>query len=291
MPISLEIVVKVVNMMPDYFEFHDPGHLVDGDLELVLVKKDPFDPATGWVPQYHFEMRQPGENLALGSIRLRIGSGTALRYAGHIGYDVKPEFRGNDYAARASRLLFALAYSHGLKEVYLNVDPQNIASTKTCKKIGAERIETIHLKKVHFPWTAGSRFHRRYRVDLEKALDGKKPEIRVVRPELYIGQAVSIKIDRPLGSLHAYHKEIVFCLNYGYLPAVLSADGDDLDAYLLGVFEPVSEYTGRCIAVITRRDENDPKLVVVPEGKEYSDAQITALTEFLERFHDSYVVR
>ena len=96
----------------------------------------------------------------------------------------------------------------------------------------------------------------------------------MVRPELYIGQTVNIKIDRPLGSLHPYHKEIVFCLNYGYLPAVLSADGDDLDAYLLGVFEPVSEYTGRCIAVIKRRDEDDPKLVVVPEGKEYSDEQI-----------------
>ena len=159
--------------MPDYFEFHDPGHLVDGDLELVLVKKNPFDPATGWVPQYHFEMRHPGENYALGSIRLRIGSSTALRYAGHIGYDVKPEFRGNNYAARASRLLFALAYSHGLKEVYLNVDPQNIPSVKTCEKMGAERTETIHIKKIHFSWAAGTRFHRRYRVDLEKALGEK----------------------------------------------------------------------------------------------------------------------
>ena len=142
--------------MQDYFEFRDPGHLLDGDLELVLVKKDPFDPVTGWVPQYHFEMRHPGENAALGSIRLRIGSSTALRFAGHIGYDVKPEFRGNDYAARASRLLLALAYSHGLKEVYLNVDPQNVASVKTCEKIGAERFETIHLKKD--PFLLGGRY-------------------------------------------------------------------------------------------------------------------------------------
>ncbi len=112
-----------------------------------------------------------------------------------------------------------------------------------------------------------------------------------MKPESFIGKKVRIEIDRPLGSVHPAHEHIWFCLNYGFVPGVLSGDGDDLDAYLLGVFTPMKEYTGKCIAVIRRRDEDDDKLVIVPEGTQYTDNQILALTEFIERFHDSYLVR
>jgi inorganic pyrophosphatase len=111
-----------------------------------------------------------------------------------------------------------------------------------------------------------------------------------VKPEAFIGQKVHIEIDRPLGSVHPEHSNIWFSCNYGYVPGVLGKDGEELDAYLLGVFTPVTVYDGICIAVIRRRDGDD-KLVVVPEGVEYSDEQILALTEFIERFHDSYLVR
>jgi inorganic pyrophosphatase len=109
--------------------------------------------------------------------------------------------------------------------------------------------------------------------------------------ETFIGKKVHIKIDRPLGSVHPIHKHIWFTCNYGYLPGIPGGDGDNLDAYLLGVFMPVTEYSGICIAIIKRRDEDDDKLVVVPEGINYSDEQILVLTEYIERFHNSYVVR
>jgi len=111
-----------------------------------------------------------------------------------------------------------------------------------------------------------------------------------VKPETFIGKKVHIEIDRPLGSVHPEHDNIWFCCNYGYVPGVLSKDDEELDAYLLGVFTPVSAYDGLCIGVIGRRDGDD-KLVVVPEGVDYTDEQILALTEFIERFHDSYLVR
>jgi inorganic pyrophosphatase len=114
---------------------------------------------------------------------------------------------------------------------------------------------------------------------------------REMKPESFIGNNVHIRIDRPLGSVHPEHKDLFFCLNYGYVPSVLSGDNEEMDAYLLGVFTPVAEYTGVCIAVLRRRDEDDHKLIIVPEGVEYSDEQIIALTEFIERYHDSYVVR
>ena len=64
-----------------------------------------------------------------------------------------------------------------------------------------------------------------------------------------------------------------------------------MDAYVIGVFKPLETFTGRCIAVIQRSDDDDDKLVVAPVGKDYSDGQIFALTEFQERFFESSVTR
>jgi inorganic pyrophosphatase len=111
-----------------------------------------------------------------------------------------------------------------------------------------------------------------------------------MKPETFIGKKIHIEIDRPLGSVHPEHDNIWFCCNYGYVSGVLSKDGEELDAYLLGVFTPVSAYDGICIGIV-KRDDGDDKLVVVPEGVDYTDEQILALTEFIERFHDSYLVR
>lgn len=114
------------------------------------------------------------------------------------------------------------------------------------------------------------------------------PEI--TDPYTFLGQHVTITIDRPLGSRHPTHG-FFYLLNYGYIPETLAPDGDEVDAYLLGVFEPVTTFTGKCIAVIHRIDDDDDKLVVVPFGRTYTDEQIVALTEFQERFFQSVIVR
>ena len=80
-------------------------------------------------------------------------------------------------------------------------------------------------------------------------------------------------------------------MNYGFVPDTKAPDGDELDAYVLGVFEPLEEFTGICIAIIHRTDDNDDKLVVVPKGVEYNDDQIRALTEFQEKFFKSEIIR
>jgi len=105
----------------------------------------------------------------------------------------------------------------------------------------------------------------------------------------YIGQTLAIRIDRPLGSPHPEHG-FIYPLNYGCLPGVISPDGEDLDAYLLGVFEPVETYRGVCIAVIRRLDDEDDKLVIAPPGRSYTPDQIRALTEFQERFFASEIL-
>ena len=104
----------------------------------------------------------------------------------------------------------------------------------------------------------------------------------------YIGKIVKVKIDRPLGSKHPKF-DMIYPVNYGYIPGTISEDGEELDAYVLGVFEPIKEFTGKCIAVIKRLNDNDDKLIVVPEDKMYTKEQIRALTEFQERYFKSEI--
>jgi len=106
----------------------------------------------------------------------------------------------------------------------------------------------------------------------------------------FIGKLISVKIDRPLGSRHPQHG-FFYMLNYGYVPGVIAPDGEEQDVYVLGVFEPLEQFKGRCIAVIHRLDEDDDKLVLVPDGVQYTDEQILALTEFQERFFQPVVIR
>ncbi|MBR6136791.1 MAG: inorganic diphosphatase [Bacilli bacterium] len=106
----------------------------------------------------------------------------------------------------------------------------------------------------------------------------------------YIGKNIHIKIDRPFGSKHPKHG-FIYPVNYGYVPNTVSGDGEELDCYLLGVFEPVEEYDGKCIAIVHRTDDDDDKLVIVPEGKEYNDSQIDALTEFQEQYFKHIIIR
>ncbi|MFH1589005.1 MAG: inorganic diphosphatase [archaeon] len=107
----------------------------------------------------------------------------------------------------------------------------------------------------------------------------------------FLNKTVKVTMDRQMGTRHEKYNSIFYTLNYGFIEGTMAPDGEELDAYVLGVFEPVKEFTGKCIAVIQRSDDNDDKLIVVPEGKEYTDEQILALTEFQERFFKPKVVR
>ena len=107
----------------------------------------------------------------------------------------------------------------------------------------------------------------------------------------YIGKIVEAKIDRPMGTGHPKFPESIYPINCGYLPNTISGDGKELDCYILGVFEPVKTFKGKCIAVLHRVNDNDDKLILAPEGKDYSDDAIRALTEFQERFFESIIIR
>lgn len=110
------------------------------------------------------------------------------------------------------------------------------------------------------------------------------------KSEEFLGKVVTMKVDRQLGTKHPKHG-FIYTVNYGYIPNTISYDGEELDAYLLGVFDPVEEYTGKVIAIIKRTNNQDDKLIVVPEDKTYSDEAIRALTEFQEQYFTSIIVK
>ena len=106
----------------------------------------------------------------------------------------------------------------------------------------------------------------------------------------YLNKTLEIKIDRPIGSKHPKHG-FIYPINYGYVPNTISGDGEELDAYILGIYEPLDTFIGKCIAIIHRTNDNDDKLVIVPENKTFTDSEIKVLTDFQEQYFESIIIR
>lgn len=105
----------------------------------------------------------------------------------------------------------------------------------------------------------------------------------------YIGQEVTVTMDRPLGSKHPKHG-FEYPVNYGFIANTVSGDGEELDAYVLGIHEAVDVFKGRCIGVIHRTNDNDDKLVVVPDSVTLSAQEIEEMTAFQEKWFEHVII-
>ena len=103
----------------------------------------------------------------------------------------------------------------------------------------------------------------------------------------YIGKHVHVVVDRPIGYQHG---DIVYPINYGYIPGVIAGDGEEQDAYILGVNEPIAEFDGQVIAAICRKNDCEDKLVVAPAGSVYHQGQIAEAVHFVEQYFDSRII-
>ncbi len=106
----------------------------------------------------------------------------------------------------------------------------------------------------------------------------------------FLGKEAYIAIDRPLGSTHPKHSDIIYTVNYGYIPDTMSGDGEEIDVYLLGVSVPVRDFVGKITAVIHRLNDNEDKLVAVPDGVSISLKEIKELTHFQEKYFEIEII-
>lgn len=104
-----------------------------------------------------------------------------------------------------------------------------------------------------------------------------------------IGKTVKVIIDRPLGSYHPKHKDIYYSVNYGYIPGIISGDGEEQDAYVLGVNEPLDEFVGKVIAIIHRFNDIEEKWVVAPVNLTLTKEEIEKQVNFQEKYFETEI--
>lgn len=105
-----------------------------------------------------------------------------------------------------------------------------------------------------------------------------------------IGRIVTVTVDRAMGTYHPEYSDMYYPVNYGYIKGIIAPDGEEQDAYILGVDHPVKTFTGKIIAIIRRNDDIEEKWVVAPEKSSFSKEDIIEKTFFQEQYFDSYVV-
>ena len=104
-----------------------------------------------------------------------------------------------------------------------------------------------------------------------------------------IGRTVTVTVDRPLGSYHPEHEDMYYPINYGYVEGIMAPDREEQDAYILGVNNPVKEFTGKVIAIIHRFDDVEEKWVVAPEKVSYTKEEIEKMVHFQEQYFQSEI--
>lgn len=106
----------------------------------------------------------------------------------------------------------------------------------------------------------------------------------------FLNQIVEVVIDKPLGCVYSKYKTL-FKVNYGFIPNTIAPDGKELDAYVLKVDKPLEKFTGRVVAIVHRLNDDDDKLVIIPDGKTITDEEINKLTNFQEQFFKHEIIR
>ena len=108
----------------------------------------------------------------------------------------------------------------------------------------------------------------------------------------WLGKKVEVKVDRRLGSRHPKYKDLIYEVNYGYIPGTKSiADNEEIDAYVLGVDKPIDKYSGIITAVIKRSTGDQEIKLIVTNGTIYTDEEINKLVDFQEKYFKSKIIK
>ena len=138
-----------------------PPELHGDGLVLRFDRLRPGDEERGFLPAYLYLIFLEG-GAEVGQINFRVGTSRHARLvAGHIGFEVAPDFRGGRIALRACRLLAPLV-AEVSGEVIITCDPDNLASKRTIELLGAEFLDEQEIPEDDPAYDRGSRWKLRY---------------------------------------------------------------------------------------------------------------------------------
>ncbi len=132
------------------------------EFRLILLEKLSEDRVRGWVPSYRYDIVSLVGSDLIGSIDIRIGENENIFYAGHIGYRIHEQYRGRHYAEKACRLIIRVARAHNMKEVVITCNPDNLASKKTIKNLGATYVGLVEIPPRNELYHYGDRYKLRF---------------------------------------------------------------------------------------------------------------------------------
>lgn len=230
-------------------------------------------------PERQFSLVRRADGQVLGHIGLETDSLRFRMEALSLDYYLGEEHAHKGYMSEALEgLLRYLFLQTGTEAVSARAFTENAASLGLLEKLGFTREGTLR---------------RAVRTYEGRCFDDAV--FSLLREEYFTahpprtGDALFIKIDRPMGTAHPKRPDIIYPINYGYVPGLIAPDGEEQDAYVLGVDEPLTEFTGRLIAVIHRFDDVEEKWVLAPEGRSFTKKQIVELTHFQEQYYHTEV--
>ena len=96
----------------------------------------------GGVPGYVFDVADGPHTI--GEATLLITSDrTAVERIGHMGCELRPEFRKRGYVPRLARGLFPFVREHGLRELLITCDVGHVSQRQSIMELGAVALDQI----------------------------------------------------------------------------------------------------------------------------------------------------
>ena len=178
-----------------------------------------------------------------------------------------PAFRGKKRVGKLIELIYLYAKKEGYKNIYVSTDQKGLY-----EKFGFKFFQKMKDRRGEMSLV--------YKMDIE-----------IKDYSDIIGLRVKGKVDRPLGSCHPRHKDMIYPINYGYVENIIAGDGAEQDVYIFGTTDPIECYEGKVIAVLHRLNDVEDKWIVSLDDKNYSNEEILSAVSFQEQYFMSELYR
>ena len=131
-------------------------------------------------------------------------------------------------------------------------------------------------------------FYREYRALSHILSERKKYNNKL---HSLLGAMIEGVVDRPIGSTHPKHSDMIYPINYGYIEDFIAPDSEGEDVYILGSLKPIDRFKGKVIAIVERINDFENKLVVSLDNKDYSIEEIEEKVNFQEKYYKHRIIK